>query len=73
LLKKKINGIRSRLDYSKSGGALFLGVNKPVIKAHGSSDRDAIKAAVFQAVSYAGFNISDKITAKLAGEEINLQ
>ncbi len=64
-LKGMFKDLAKKLDYSKMGGALFLGVNKPVIKAHGSSDRYAFKAAVLQAVDYAGFNISDKIKEKL--------
>ena len=64
-LKKTMKNLAKRLDYSKMGGALFIGVNKPVIKPHGSSDRDAFKAAVLQAVDYAGFNISDRIKEKL--------
>ena len=72
-LKKNITAMKNKLDYTKYGGALFLGVQKPVIKAHGSSKRDSIKASVFQAVEAANFNVSDKITEKLLGEEINFQ
>lgn len=64
-LKKTMKNLAKRLDYSKMGGALFIGVNKPVIKPHGSSDRDAFKAAVLQAVDYSAFNISDRIKEKL--------
>jgi glycerol-3-phosphate acyltransferase PlsX len=64
-LKGTFNDLTNRLDYSKMGGALFMGVTKPVIKAHGSSKRDAFKATVLQAVDYADFNISDKIKEKL--------
>lgn len=64
-LKKTIKKLVKKLDYSKMGGALFMGVNKPVIKAHGSSERDAFKATVLQAVDYANFNISDRIKEKL--------
>lgn len=64
-LKKTIKNLVKRLDYSKMGGALFMGVNKPVIKVHGSSERDAFKAAILQAVDYASFNISDRIKEKL--------
>ena len=70
-LKSNLKAIKDKLDYSKMGGALFLGVNKPVIKAHGSSDRESIKVSVLQAVDYACFNISDKITEKLQGEEFS--
>lgn len=65
-LKGTFKKLVKKLDYSKMGGALFLGVNKPVIKAHGSSKRDAFKATVLQAVDYAGFNISDRIKEKLS-------
>ncbi len=71
-LKKTFGGLKSKLDYNNNGGALFLGVNKPVIKAHGSSKRVAIKNTVLQAVEYAGFNISDKISEKLSAEEIKI-
>jgi len=64
-LKKTFKGLMKKLDYNNHGGALFVGVNKPVIKAHGSSKRAAFKAAVLQAAHYATFDISDKITAKL--------
>lgn len=64
-LKKRLKKLKNQLDYSKKGGALFLGVNKPVIKAHGSSKKAAIKSAVLQAVDYAEFDLADKITAAL--------
>ncbi len=72
-LKKTFGDIKNRLDYSNKGGALFLGVKKPVIKPHGSSDRNAIKNTVFQAVQYSGFNISERITEKLTAEEIHIE
>ena len=33
-----INRFKKTMDYKEYGGALFLGVKKPVVKAHGSSD-----------------------------------
>ena len=71
-LKKTFSKLKDKLDYNNKGGALFLGVNKPVIKAHGSSKRLAIKNTVLQAVQYAKFNISEKITEKLSAEEIQI-
>ena len=65
LLKDMFKDMKLKLDYNNHGGALFLGVNKAVIKAHGSSKRPAFKAAVLQAAHYATFDISDKITEKL--------
>ena len=69
LLKDTFKGLKKKLDYNNYGGALFLGVNKAVIKAHGSSGRTAFKAAVLQAVRYADFDIAEKITAKLNMQE----
>ncbi len=73
LLKGGFNSLKDKLDYTKHGGALFIGVNKPVIKAHGSSDRYSFKNAVLQAVDYAGFSISQRITEKLSLEPINIE
>ena len=64
-LRKRLMKLKEQLDYGKKGGALFVGVNKTVIKAHGSSKRDAIKAAILQAVDYAEFDLADKISAAL--------
>ncbi len=69
LLKPTFKKLAKKLDYNNHGGALFVGVNKPVIKAHGSSKRVAIKAAVLQAVSYADFDIADRIKEKLSMQE----
>lgn len=71
LLKKTFKKLAKKLDYNNHGGALFVGVNKPVIKAHGSSKRSAIKAAILQAVAYADFDIADKIKEKLALQEVS--
>lgn len=49
LTKRKLGVFRSRLDSAKYGGAPVLGIPKPVIKAHGDSDEDAVAAAVGQA------------------------
>ncbi len=73
LIKDDLNQLKEKLDYTKHGGALFLGVGKPVIKAHGSSDRTAIKMAVLQAVDYVGFDLTSKIRQKLDLEQITLR
>ncbi len=70
LLKNTFTELKDKLDYTKYGGALFIGVNKTVIKAHGSSDRDSFKNAVLQAVDYAGFNISQSIAEKISSQPL---
>ena len=53
LVRKKIRKIKKRFDPSEHGGSPFLGISKPVIKAHGSSDAIAFENAIFQAIRYA--------------------
>ena len=50
LCKRSMQGMMQTLDYKKVGGTLLLGISKPVIKAHGSSDEEAVVSAVRQAV-----------------------
>lgn len=68
VLKKDLYSLKSMMDSSEVGGALLLGVNKPVIKAHGSSDAKAIKNAIRQAKSFAENDVIGKITEGLKTE-----
>jgi glycerol-3-phosphate acyltransferase PlsX len=61
-MKEKIKDMKQRFDASEHGGAPILGISKPVIKAHGSSDAKAIKNAVRQAVFFAETGIINDIT-----------
>ena len=49
LVMKDIKAFKKLLDYREIGGTQFLGIKKPVIKAHGSSDQVAFRNAVRQA------------------------
>ncbi len=53
LIKKKIGDVKARFDPNEYGGAPILGIAKPVIKAHGSSNAKAVKSAIRQAIAYA--------------------
>ncbi|MBR4061466.1 MAG: phosphate acyltransferase PlsX [Clostridia bacterium] len=53
LIKKKINEVKAVFDPNEHGGAPILGISKPVIKAHGSSNAKAVKNAIRQAIAYA--------------------
>lgn len=46
LLKGGFKGMRNRLDPKKHGGAPLLGLRGTVLKAHGSSNREAIANAI---------------------------
>ncbi len=66
ILKKDLYGLKSKLNSSDIGGAPLLGVKKPVIKAHGSSDALAIKNAVRQAINFSQKDVVNVIGEKLA-------
>ena len=53
LLKDGLKEFSSGLDYTEYGGAPLLGIAKPVIKAHGSSNTKAMKNAIRQAKIFA--------------------
>ena len=53
MVKNDMAGMKKLLDPSEIGGTPFLGISKPVIKAHGSSDARAISNAVLRAKEYA--------------------
>ncbi|MBQ2875821.1 MAG: phosphate acyltransferase PlsX [Clostridia bacterium] len=60
-MKDKIKEMKQRFDASEHGGAPLLGVQKPVIKAHGSSDAKAIKNAIRQAIFFVETGINNDI------------
>ena len=65
VIKKDLYSLKSMMDSSEVGGAPLLGVRKPVIKAHGSSDAKAIKNAIRQAITFTENGVIDTISANL--------
>ena len=65
LVMKDIKAFKKLLDYRETGGTLFLGIKKPVIKAHGASDVRAFRNAVKQAMDAANSDISAELEAGL--------
>ncbi len=66
-LRASITSFKKQFDPSEYGGAPLLGISKPVIKAHGSSDARAILNAVRQAMAYIDTGVIYDIAAH-AGE-----
>jgi glycerol-3-phosphate acyltransferase PlsX len=60
-----IKDFKKLLDSREIGGTALLGISKPVIKAHGSSDGYAIKNAIAQAAKFASSGIIEDITANV--------
>ena len=63
--KSGINGIKNKMDYKNVGGALLLGVNGVVIKAHGSSDARSFSSALLNAYKLTKVDIVNKIKKEL--------
>ena len=61
LCKSGVKDLTKMLDYREIGGTQFLGIKKPVIKAHGSSDALAFRNAVHQAMEAAQKDISTEL------------
>ena len=65
LVKSGINDLMKLLDYREIGGTQFMGIKKPVIKAHGSSDELAFRNAVRQAMEAAEKDFSGELEQNL--------
>ncbi len=71
MLKDGFKEFKAKLDPSEIGGSPLLGITKPVIKAHGSSDAKAIMNAVRQALAAAEADICKHIEEGLASSTDN--
>ncbi len=63
VLKKQIKGLKKQFDSTEHGGAPILGVTRPVIKAHGSSNAKAFKNAIRQAINYVNSGVTEELAA----------
>lgn len=63
--KSGVNEVMGMLDYRTIGGTQFLGIQKPVIKAHGASDALAFRNAVGQAIAAAKADFSAELEQNL--------
>lgn len=64
-VKSGMDEFSERMNYKKYGGAPIIGVQKTVIKAHGSSDAYAIENAVRQAIDCINADVAGAITVTL--------
>ena len=65
---QSLSPVVKTLDYREVGGVLLLGLKKLVIKAHGASDRNAIKNAAKSALLMHENKLIDKIENSFRGE-----
>ena len=66
LCKSGVGEMMKMMDYREIGGTQFLGIKKPAIKAHGSSDALAFRNAVKQAMTAAEGSFTAQLEQDLA-------
>jgi glycerol-3-phosphate acyltransferase PlsX len=67
ILKPQFKVIKKQMDYSEYGGAALFGLKAPVIKAHGSSNSNAIYNAICQTREMVSNNVSETIHSSIEG------
>ncbi len=68
-MKKAFKGVKAKIDYNKLGGAVLLGVNKAVVKAHGSAKEGTVEKSIIQAYELAKHNVPEKIAEDMKKAE----
>ena len=64
-LKKAFKNLKKHMNYTSVGGAAFLGIEKLVIKTHGSSKAETIFSCVQQVKALAESNMIDNLKSGL--------
>ena len=66
LSKNAFKRVKKKFNADEIGGAPFLGLKSLVVKAHGSSNHQAIKSAINQCVNFVDADVINKISDKLS-------
>ncbi len=72
-MKGELAEFKKNFDYKEYGGAPLLGIQHPVIKAHGSSDARAVKNAIRQAKACVENKVGEAIASYLAAQKEKAQ
>ena len=60
-----VKAFKKKMDYRETGGTALIGLSKPVIKAHGSSDALAIRNAIRQAIGAVEADVAGTLAANI--------
>jgi len=72
IVKGKMTGLKNKLNPDSVGGTALLGISKPVIKAHGSSNAVAIYNAILQAKKAAESDISQRFQENIERMKVDI-
>lgn len=67
-MKKALSNLKSAMDYNAMGGAPFLGIEKVLVKSHGSSNAKSIEASVGQVLAMHELNFIENIRGAIASQ-----
>lgn len=67
-VRNGVVNMKKKLDYKEIGGAPLMGISKPVIKAHGSSNARAIESAIRQAVKIVNAGLYPELEGMFASQ-----
>ncbi len=66
LIKKELSELREYFDYNRYGGAVVMGVRKPVLKTHGSANAVAVSAVIRAAADFAASGAIEIMEKKIS-------
>jgi glycerol-3-phosphate acyltransferase PlsX len=69
LLAPALKKFKKRMDYSEYGGALLLGIKKPMIKCHGTANAKIVKFTLIQAENFAKNKVVETIIEEMGKEK----
>ena len=69
LLKKALMKFKKRMDYTEYGGGILLGIDKPLVKCHGSAKEKLFATTIIQAENYAKSNAIEEIKKVIENEK----
>ena len=70
LLKPRLSGLKKKMDYTEYGGAALFGLKAPIVKAHGSSNANAVLHTISQTREIVKKDVISKIETVI--HELNI-
>lgn len=65
LLAPAFKHFKKRMDYSEYGGALLIGIKKPLVKCHGTANAKIVKATLIQTENFAKNKVVETISEEV--------
>ncbi|MGO2082268.1 phosphate acyltransferase PlsX [Vagococcus sp.] len=68
-MKDSLKELKEKMDYSNHGGAVLFGLRAPVVKTHGSAEKEAVRATIRQIHTMLETNVVGDLTDYLEKNE----